>query len=176
MIDPTPRTFALSTRLVALALALSLPLAGCYNTYTVPPDEFRKLQSQSAVRLDGRLAEQLKEGEGEKLLARRGNEPVTVTSDDRKQVAVSRETRLYVRSQGGRRYQITPFNFSMYSSQLVASDRDTLVPLSNLKSYEVDLLSTGKTAAAIAGGVALAAGFIAAIIASSGQKSFGGGQ
>jgi len=77
-----------------------------------------------------------------------------------------------VRTDGGRRYQLTPFNFSMSSSQLVASDRDTLLPLANLKSYEVDLLSTGKTASVIAAGVLGAGAFIAAIIATSGSKSF----
>ncbi|MEY3015435.1 MAG: hypothetical protein RIT45_4170 [Pseudomonadota bacterium] len=159
-------------RRVAAMLLTALPLAGCYNTYTVPSNEFRKLQSPAAVRLDSRLAENLKEEEAKALLSRRADDPVTVTSDKNKQVAVNRATRLYVRSQGGRRYQVTPFNFSMYSSQLVASDRDTLVPLANLKSYEVDLLSTGKTAGVIAAGVALAAGFIAVIVVTSGRKTF----
>lgn len=159
-------------RRAAMLVLIALPLSGCYNTYTVPSDQFRKLQSPAAIRLDSKLAENLKEDEANKLLGRRGNDPVTVTSADNKQVAVDRATRIYVRSQGGRRYQVTPFNFSMYSSQLVASDRDTLVPLSNLKAYEVDLLSTGKTAGVIAAGVALAAGFIAVIVVTSGRKTF----
>ncbi len=154
----------------ALFLLLTMPAAGCYNTYAVASDEFRKLQSPAAVRLDAKLAEN--EGEFQKLLERRGNDAVTVATVDSKQVAVTRDTRAFVRSQGGRRYPVTPFNFSMYSSQLVASDRDTLLPLSTLQSYEVDLLSTGKTAGIIVAGVALAAGFIVVIVASAGDKSY----
>lgn len=159
-------------RLVALALVTSFGLTGCYNTYVVPSEEFRKLQSPAAVRQDAKLAETLKEEESKALLSRRGNEAVAVATVDSKQVGVTRDTRIYVRSQGGRRYPVTPFNFSMYSSQLVASDRDTLVPLANLQSYEVDLLSTGKTAGVIVAGVAVAAGFIAVIVATAGSKTF----
>ncbi|MBT8493155.1 MAG: PilZ domain-containing protein, partial [Deltaproteobacteria bacterium] len=43
---------------------------------------------------------------------------------------------VYVRSVGGRRYPITAFNFKMTRSQLVASDRDTLLALGELESYE----------------------------------------
>lgn len=159
-------------RCAAATLVLCLPTVGCYNTYTVQPDEFRKLQSPTAIQQDGRLAETLKEDEAQKLLSRRGNEPVAVKTTDDKQVAVTRETRLYVRSEGGRRYQVTPYNFSMYSSQLVASDRDTLLPLATVRTYEVDLLSTGKTAGVVVASVALAAGFIAVIVATAGQKTF----
>jgi hypothetical protein len=159
-------------RVVALGLVACFGMTGCYNTYTVPSEEFRKLQSPAAVRQDAKLAESLKEEEAKALLSRRGNEAVAVSTVDSKQVGVTRDTRIYVRSQGGRRYQVTPFNFSMYSSQLVASDRDTLVPLANLQSYEVDLLSTGKTAGVIVAGVAVAAGFIAVIVATAGSKTF----
>jgi hypothetical protein len=172
MVESIPRTRHPVMRAVAVALLTSLPLAGCYNTYVVPSEEFRKLQSPAAIRQDAKLIERLKDEETQKLLSRRASDAVTVTSVDQKQVAVTRDTRLYVRSQGGRRYQVTPFNYSMYSSQLVASDRDALVPLANLKSYEIDLLSTGKTAGAVAVGVALAAGFIAYVVASSGKKTF----
>ncbi len=162
----------LFARVVALGLVTCFGMTGCYNTYIVPSEEFRKLQSPAAVRQDAKLAETLKEEESKALLSRRGNEAVAVSTVDSKQVGVTRDTRIYVRSQGGRRYQVTPFNFSMYSSQLVASDRDTLVPLANLQSYEVDLLSTGKTAGVIVAGVAVAAGFIAVIVATAGSKTF----
>lgn len=151
-------------------------LTGCYNTFVVPQDEFRKLQSATALSEDGILQERYKDNPDDfaKLLNRAEADVVVVGSVKNEQVGVGRDTRLYVRSDGGRRYQLTPFNFSMVSSQLVASDRDTLLPMSTLKAYEVDLLSTGKTVVLVAAAVAAAGGFIAAIVASAGNKSFGG--
>jgi len=46
---------------------------------------------------------------------------------------VERDTRLAVRSEGGRKYPVTPFNFSVTQTQLVASDRDTLLALDELR-------------------------------------------
>ncbi|MCO4761258.1 MAG: hypothetical protein KC502_07125 [Myxococcales bacterium] len=152
--------------------ALLTGLTGCYNTYQVPSVEFRKLQSRQALAQDRRLADKLKDKEREAIFKRGANDAVTVTTLKTKQVAVNRNTKIFVRSEGGRRYQVTPFNFSMYSSQLVASDRDTLLPLAGLKSYEVDLLSNGKTAGMIAAGVGVAAAFIGVIVATSGSSSF----
>jgi hypothetical protein len=59
----------------------------------------------------------------------------------------------------------------MASSQLVASDRDTLVPLNDLASYEVDLFSTGKTVGIISAGVVAAVGVIVVIVITAGKKS-----
>ncbi len=154
------------------SFALLSGLTGCYNTYQVPSVEFRKLQSRQALSQDRVLQDKIKEDEGQKLLSRGANDAVAVKTLKNKQVAVTRDTRIFVRSQGGRRYQITPFNFSMYSSQLVASDRDTLLPLANLKSFEVDLLSNAKTGLLIGTGVVAASAFIAVIILTSGKKSF----
>ena len=159
------------TSLLSVLMIIST-LGGCYNTYVVPSIEFRKLQSREALSQDRTIQEKISEDEGKVLLSRGANDPVAVKTLNGKQVAVTRDTRIFARSQGGRRYQVTPFSFSMYGSQLVASDRDTLTPLASLKSYEVDLLSTGKTAGMIAAGVAVATGFIVYIVATSGQASF----
>jgi hypothetical protein len=40
---------------------------------------------------------------------------------------------------------VTPFNFKITESQLVASDRDTLLAVDGIDAYEVDHLSTWKT-------------------------------
>ncbi len=160
-------------RIMALLAIVSLLTTGCYNTYRVPEVEFRKLQSRQGVSQDSKLAAAITdEAEREKLVNRAEGDSVTVRSLDNKEVAVSREARIYARSQGGRRYQVTPFNFSMYASQLVASDRDTLLPVSDVRSWEVDLFSTGKTVGMVSVGAVAAIGFIAVIIAVSGQKSF----
>ncbi len=108
---------------------------GCFDTYRFAPEEFAKLQRPEEI-------------------------PRTVKDKDSDQVVVDRGTSLYVRSKGGRRYPVTAFNFKMTRSQLVASDRDTLLALGEIDSYEVDLLSTWKTATLITLGVAVAAGLI----------------
>ncbi len=123
-------------------------MLGCYNTYRIERDEFVKLQ-----RLD--------EGSSAR-----------VATKAKKNLEVTRQSLLYVRSKGGRRYPITPFNFKVTSSQLVAPDRDYLLMLNQLHAYEIDVPSKGKTIALIAGGVAVAAGLIVVLIVTSGQKSF----
>jgi hypothetical protein len=166
------RTRAFGPVSLALVATLGLSTAGCYNTYQVPQDEFRKLQSKNAINSDGRLQEKVAPDDFAKLQNRGENDPVVVESDKSDKVAVGRDTKVFVRSQGGRRYQLTTFNFDMSKSQLVASDRDTLLPLADIKAYEVDLLSTGKTVTMISVGVLGVAGFVAVLIATSGSKSF----
>lgn len=122
---------------------------GCYNTYVVAPEEFAKLQ----VKPDSA-------------------EETSIKAVDGMDVVVQDGTRAYVRSKGGRRYPVTPFNFKMTSSQLVASDRDTLLMLDGVDSYEVDHLSTWKTVTLASVGAAAAAGVIFAIIFTAGQKTY----
>jgi hypothetical protein len=133
---------------VTVALFL-LSTVGCYNTYRVDRDEFAKLQRKPD-----------------------DTNVVTITDVEKKQVAVEESTSLYVRSTGGRRYPVTPFNFRISQTQLVASDRDTLLAVNGIESYEVDHLSTWKTVLLASGGAAVAAGVILAIIFTSGQKTF----
>ena len=82
-------------------------------------------------------------------------------------VSVDAQTALYVRSVGGRRYQVTPFNFKLTDSQLVASDRDTLLMVNELETYEVDHLSTWKTVLLLAGAAGAVAGIIVGVIISA---------
>lgn len=123
--------------------------AACYNTYYISRDQLETLQ----------VAE---------------DEPrEVVRSTDGEDVAVDSETRLAVRSVGGRKYPITPYNFKVTSSQLVASDRDTLLPLDELREdAEVQHLSTWKTVGLIALGVAAAAGVVVGLVLSGGEKGF----
>ena len=122
---------------------------GCYNTYVMEKDEFARLQR-----------------------APDDSRAVTLTDADGKKVAVSDGTAIYVRSSGGRRYQVTPFNFKVTESQLVASDRDTLLAVEGIEAYEVDHLSTWKTVLLASLGAGATAAVIFAIIFTSGQKTF----
>jgi hypothetical protein len=137
-------------RVVAVLVALCFVNLGCYNTFVVDKAEFAKLQRKSAE---------------EKV--------VTVTARSGKRVVVGDDTKIYVRSEGGRRYPVTAFNFKMTETQIVASDRDTLLMLSGIKRFEVDHISTLKTIGLIGLGAAAAAGVIVSIIITSGSKSFG---
>jgi len=123
---------------------------GCYNTYTVSKDEFAKAQR-----------------------APDDSRQVTLTDSEGTNVVVEDDTALYVRSTGGRRYPVTAFNYRLTQSQLVASDRDTLLALDELESYEVDHLSTWQTVLLASGGALAVAGVIVAIAVTAGTKTFG---
>ena len=129
---------------------MSLSGTGCYNSYMVEQGEFKKLESKPDDK-----------------------ESVTVTESKGRAVVVSDTTGIYVRGLSGRRYPVTPFNFKMSKRQLVASDRDTLLMLNEIQSYEVDHLSTGKTIGMLGLGAAAAAGVIVTIIVTAGTKTYG---
>ena len=122
---------------------------GCYNTYYVSRQEFSKLQN-STIR------------------------QTTLNTLENQKILVTWNTRVYARSKGGKRYQVTPFNFKLTDSQLVASDRDLLLEIHGLQSYEVDHFSTWKTVGWVALGLALAAGAIVGVVFTAGKdKGFG---
>jgi len=109
-------------RIVAVTLILSLSAMGCYSTYQIPRDELARLQSSE-------------------------ENTATVKDVDGDDVLVKHDTRLFVRSKGGKRYPITPFNFKMTASQVVASDHDYILDISGLEEEgEVDHVSIWKTA------------------------------
>lgn len=138
-------------KVVASMLVMSLLSLGCYNTYLVPRSELATLQE---VPESGQA---------------------TVRDTQGNEVVVKDDTRLFVRSTGGKRYPITPFNFRLSESQLVASDRDYILDVNGLREQaEVDQLSKWKTGLWIAGGVAVFAtivGLIAWASATSGGSS-----
>ena len=136
-------------RIVALILIASFVTFGCNNTYVVERDEFAKLKQKPD-----------------------DSDSVTINDSSGLPVAVDESTKIYVRSVGGRRYPVTAFNFDLTDTQLVASDRDTLLMLDGLASYEVDHVSTWKTVGLVGGITAALAGTIVAIILTSGKKTF----
>ncbi len=138
-------------KLVALLVLLSFASFACYNTYQVGIDTMKQLQTA-----DG------------------GNAKV-VESKEGKNIEVTRSTRLFVRDVDSKRYMITPYNFKLTNSQLVASDRDYIFMLNSLKGNgdgEVDLLSTPKTVLLIGAGAAAVALIIGVTVLTAGQKSF----
>jgi len=139
-------------KVVASLLVVSLLSLGCYNTYLIPRSELATLQE---VPESGQA---------------------TVSDAKGQQITVKDDTRLYVRSTGGKRYPITPFNFRLSESQLVASDRDYILDVNGLReTAEVDQLSKWKTGLWIAGGVAVF-GVIVGLIAWASATSGGSSQ
>ena len=137
-------------RIVALFTVSVFFLLGCNNTYIVERDEFKKLERKPDH-----------------------SDLVTISDQSGTPVAVEDSTKLYVRSLGGRRYPVTAFNFSLTEVQLVASDRDTLLMLDGIESFEIDHVSTWKTIGLVGGISAALAGTILAIVLTSGTKTFG---
>ena len=135
-------------RTVAVTLLVTFTTVGCYNTYYLKQDTFAGLQKAET-------------------------RSMSVTDSAGEAVQVSDDTKLFARSTGGRRYQITPFNFKMTKSQLVASDRDYILMLDEVDSYEVDKLSTWKTVGLISLGVAAVGGLITAMAIMYGSKQIG---
>jgi len=128
-------------RLVSVALLISMFTLGCYNTYRIPTSELENLQRPPET-----------------------GSTATVTDNHGQQVEVTNDTRLFVESEGGKRYPITPFNFKLTESQLVASDRDYILARESLTDGgQVELVSTWKWALGITGGVVLAGAIIGLI-------------
>ena len=136
-------------KIAALLVLVSFGSFACYNTYYVDMDDLQKIQSVES-----------------------GTKVALPTHKDEK-VVVAPATRLFVRDVNGKRYPITPYNFRMINQQLVASDRDYIFMMNQLKpKAEVELLSTFKTVGLIGLGAAAVTGLILATILTAGRKSF----
>lgn len=134
-------------KLVALLLVLSFASFACYSTYSISMDQLRELQ-----------------------VADQNNK---VVESEGKSIEVTTDTRLFVRDTNGKKYPITPYNFKITSSQLVASDRDYIFMLDQITDKgEIELLSTFKTVGLIALGAGATVGLIIVTVATAGQKSF----
>ena len=93
----------------------------CYNTYTISKEELGKLGSgQEQVR-------------------------ASVVSVDGDEVQIAPETPMEVRVADGSRYRVTPYNFLLSESQLVAPDYDLLLPADAVTSAQVREMSYWKT-------------------------------
>jgi hypothetical protein len=135
-------------KLVALLVVLTFTSLACYNTYHITMEQLKSLQTSD---------------EGKEVVDTREAVKVEVVQD----------TRLSVRDVDGKKYPITPFNFKITSSQLVASDRDYIFMLDQLEpEADIQLFSTWKTVGLIALGMGAVGGLIAGIIATAGTKSF----
>ena len=134
-------------RLISVMLLIAFAPVACYNTYYISTDQLKKLEhaDKTSVKVEDKKG---------KILEVKGT------------------TRLFVQSKGGKRYHITPFNFKLTSQQLVASDRDYILDIHQLKpGGQIDRPSVWKNALLISGGVLLVTGFILVMVFTAGSKS-----
>ena len=135
-------------RFISIFLLVVFAPVACYNTYYISRDELEKLERSDKT-------------------------SVWVQDIHGKRIQVKETSRLFVRSKGGKRYQLTPFNFKLTRQQLVASDRDYILDVNGLQAGgEIDTPSIWKNALWISGGVLAVAGLILAVVLTSGSKSF----
>jgi len=136
-------------KIATLLVLVSFGSAACYNTYYVNMDDLQKVQSAD-------------KGTG-----------IALPAQKEEKVVVEPGTRLFVRDVEGKSYRITPYNFRIINQQLVASDRDYIFMMNQLKpKAEVELLSTWKTVGIIGLGAAAVAALIVTTIVTAGRKSF----
>jgi hypothetical protein len=139
-------------RLVAGLLAVAAVQTACYNRYRISTDELTKLDSAHI------------------------SKEVVVTDSTGQSVTVGSTTPIRVLTQSGETYSVTPFNFALTDSQLVAPDYDLLLARSNVREAEVAQFAAGKTWGLVAGGIAAAVGSFVLITVVAGSDSGPGGQ
>lgn len=103
---------------------------GCYNTYSVSMDEFKKIQEADGASFK------------------------TITTEDGTEITVTENSRVGVTDINGKYSSISPFNFTLNNMQLVAPDDDILMPTKSIKQTNIKLVNPTDTAMLI-GGVAL---------------------
>ena len=103
---------------------------GCYNTYSVSMDEFRKIQEADGASFK------------------------TVKTEDGTEITVTENSRVGVTGVNGKYYSVSPFNFTLNNMQLVAPDDDILISTKEIGQANIKLVNPTDTAMLI-GGVAL---------------------
>ncbi len=135
-------------KLLSGALAVGLTAQfGCYNTYGVSLQELGKAQETA-----GR------------------SQAVKLKTTTDEEVLVTENSKIGVTDTDGTYHAISPFNFTLTSSQLVAPDEDFLIPVSAVKTGNVKVVSASKTTWLVVAGVVALVGAGAAIALTADEK------
>ena len=163
-------------KIMALLGLVCFSQTACYNTYIIDTNELKKLEDSieqkevvmvyadcpaapapaapTAYRsLDGTMWAQAPAPAGAPAEATdAGGQPVEDAGRPGcTKVPVSTANTLQVVTVSDERKRVTPFNFFMSDTQLVSPEYDLLQPLNTIQGAEVREISTGKTAAFVAG-------------------------
>lgn len=127
---------SLSTLMVTMLIFQT----GCYNTYTVPMDEFRKIQESDEDSFK------------------------TIKTGDGKEITITENSRVGVTDKSGQYYPISPFNFTLNQRQLVAPDDDLLLSVRQIEQTNVKLINPTNTTLLIVGSTLALVGAAVGII------------
>ena len=124
----------------AMISILCILQVGCYNTYTVSLDELRNIQES-----DGESFKSINTTEGGQL---------TVTENSR--VGIVDNTGSY--------RPISPFNFTIGNTQLVAPDDDLLIATAQIQEANIKIIDPTNTLLVVGGSLLAVVGAAAAMI------------
>jgi agmatine/peptidylarginine deiminase len=130
--------FHKTARLVAALMSLCVLQLACYNKYDITAEQLTALTSSNIA---------------EVVLVELPQGPVAVRA--------STPIQLITESQGRR--NISPFNFSLTNTQLIAPDYDLLLPRAQISGARIQEYNKGRTMMLVVGSV-LAAGASFAVI------------
>lgn len=165
-------------RTFAAFVILSFLNVACFNSYMISTTELEKLQAgfeaeEVEVMTEGCEASAVMDADT-RIAQADGTVPAPAAGEC-EAVSVSLSNTISVHTNHGVNYRVTPFNFTLGQSQLVAPDYNLLLPRSELAGAEVQEFSTGKTIGLIVGGVVAAAGsFLLISILAPADRGLGG--
>ena len=133
-------------RLIAGLVALTAVQTACYNRYNISTDELTNLDSSHIAR------------------------SVVVKDSNGVDVSVSATTPIKVQTATSE-FSVSPFNFALTESQLVAPDYDLLLSREDVTGAVVSEFNPTKTWSIAAGGLLAAVGAFVLIGASSGDNT-----
>lgn len=149
-------------RITAVLAALAFANVACFNSYRISTGELEKLQSgmeaeEVQVYIDG--------CEGTAAVDTRVAQAdgAVASGSSCEAVSVSLSNAISVYTEDGADYRVTPFNFTIGTTQLVAPDYDLLLSRQSIAGAEVEEFSTGKTVGLIVGGLVAIGGAFALI-------------
>ncbi|MFT4703840.1 MAG: hypothetical protein ACI81R_001533 [Bradymonadia bacterium] len=125
-------------RLISPLVVIAFLQLACYKSYTITTDELEQLQSSNIA------------------------ESVTLPTADG-EVEVSVATPITLQIADGENHRLSPFNFTMNESNLIAPDYNLLVTRSNIEGARVQQFSKGRTIALIVGSIVAAGGLFAVV-------------
>ena len=137
-------------KMLAIMLAVMFCQYGCYNTYNVPIKELAKAQEGGEASV------------------------VEVKAASGETIAVSKNTKIGVQDKSGSLVPISPFNFTLGPTQLIAPDEDLLISRNAIQNGYVKQVSTGKTVLLVVLGLgAIIGGGLFVALTAEEEKAFG---
>ncbi len=135
--------------LAVMMIVVMVGQFGCYNTYRISLEEMQKAQY------------------GGDLNA------VAVSTEEGTEIVVSEDTKIGVTTRGGDYWAVSPFNFTLDKSRLIAPDEDLMLDSAEIETGNVKQVSAGKTVGLVLGGLAVViAGGLAISLTATEERAY----